>query len=179
MPRRQALRQDVVGRDAVELQLISRRIPPRADRGREDVRVAAVHAPLAGKVLGVEGLQRPLLLPGVVRVVGVEHCVVVRERTIEQGAGPGIAGDVVVVATLIIPIAAPQECRRDRTGVRQFVLPGARELVHIGPSVDDAAVLGVAERHPERESPGQRLIERRVAPRRGAEDVRREHIRRV
>ena len=166
----------VVGAEAVELQLVSGRIPSRADPRRDDVRVVRVHPPVPGEVLRVEELHRPVLLPGVVGVVGIDHRIVIRERPVEERASPRIADDVVVVAALIVPIAAPEECRADRAGARQSMFPGRGELVDVRPSVEDAAVLRVAERHAEREPAGQGLVERRVVSRRGPENVGRQDV---
>ena len=59
--RRSPLGRDVLRADAVELQLVRRRIPPSTEGRRHDVRVVGVHAPAADEITGEEELQRPLL----------------------------------------------------------------------------------------------------------------------
>ena len=63
--------------------------------------------------------------------------------------------------------------------MRKRVLPAPRKLVHVSPAVQDAAVLRITEGGAKRKSTSQNLIERGTGPRRGAEDVGRQHIRRV
>src|SRR5204863_3984904 len=69
--------------------------------------------------------------------------------------------------------------RADRARTRQAMLPAPGEFVHVGPAVQDAAVLRVAECGADRETARQRLIERRVGSRRRAEHIGREDVRRM